>query len=48
MKKGKILTILTSFSLMVSNGSFSFVNAVSAPDVLITPEEKLRKNFTKS
>lgn len=45
MKKGKILTILTSFSLMVSNGSFSFVNAVSAPDVLITPEEKITEEL---
>lgn len=43
MKKGKILTILTSFSLIVSNGSF--VNAISAPDVLITPEEKITEEL---
>ena len=45
MKKGKILTILTSLSLMVSNGSFSFVNAVSAPEVSVSSEEKISEEL---
>jgi hypothetical protein len=41
MKKNRALSIITAITLVVSTGTFSFVNAVSVPEVSVTPEEKI-------